>query len=70
MPKNKVVPVSVQYHEPWIPGKITYSQFNQTSTNEPYKVIKKNAQIYYSVFFIIMASDGKKSLKKSKSLKY
>ena len=44
---------------PWTldPGKITYSQFNQTSTNEPYNVIKKNAQIHYSVFSIIMPSD-------------
>ena len=24
---NKVVPISVQYPEPWIPGKITYLQF-------------------------------------------
>jgi hypothetical protein len=53
-PKNKVLPISVQYHEPWIPGKITYLQFNHTSTNEPYNVLKKNAQIRYSLLSIIM----------------
>jgi hypothetical protein len=53
VPKNKVVPVSVQYHEPWIPGKITHSQFNQTCTNEPYNVFKKNPQIHYSVLSAI-----------------
>ena len=41
VPKNKVVPISVQYHEPWIPGKTTYLQFNHTSTYEPYNVLKK-----------------------------
>ena len=32
VPEHKVVPISVQYPEPWIPGKTTYLQFNHPST--------------------------------------
>ena len=54
IPEHKVVPIAVQYPEPWIAGKTTYLQFNHTSTYEPYNVLKKNAQIHYSSLSTIM----------------